>query len=98
MAEPTRPVQDDLCGAYRQLMTDKIGVVSSRVTTTEDSLKELKGTSVLWYDKLELRVRDLERHKSEHDGITKNQAMWWGIVLIVVAALINIGIEKWFGV
>lgn len=98
MAEPTRPVQDDLCGAYRQLMTDKIGVVSSRVTTVEESVKDLKGTTVLWYDKLELRVRDLERHKSEQDGITRNQAAWYGIVLIVVAALINIGIEKWFGV
>lgn len=98
MAEPTRPVQDDLCGAYRQLMTDKIGVVSSRVTTAEESVKDLKGTTVLWYDKLELRVRDLERHKSEQDGITRNQAAWYGIVLIVVAALINIGIEKWFGV
>jgi len=72
----------DLCYAYRQLLTDKIGVQASRIDAID------KGNEVCTRD-FESRLRSLEKYQSEQVGLSKGQATLWGIAIVAVSAIVS---------
>ena len=91
----TWPMNDSLCGAYRALLVDKIGVVAGQIATVEKKVDLVRVDLEKKNQELEVRVRALENHKAEQIGMTRGQATLWGLGIAAVTAVMIFFIERW---